>query len=119
MKISDDIKYIYGALEDTKSGNGGYTYKSYLKYMMQIWCDSIMLKGLTSMWVAKITGVYTDTLYQVKYHHDIAACNANIILLYNSNYVHAHYITTLKVHGDNHPVEGYNRDHDDRMERAG
>ena len=34
-EISEEIRLVHGALEDTDSGNGGYSYKSYLEYMMK------------------------------------------------------------------------------------
>ena len=123
-EITDDIRYCYGGFEDQDSGNGGYSYKTYLELMMKNgqWCDTVMIKAIVSMWAVKISVIYADTFYQVKYHHDDAACYADIVLLYNGHYVHGHYIATVHACGDNfligiphRPDEGYDRD-TDRME---
>ena len=125
-EISEEIRLVHGALEDTDSGNGGYSYKSYLEYMMKnkVWCDTIMIKGIASMWSVKITVMYADTFYKVPYRHELASPLADIVLLFNGHYVNGHYCATLKVRGDNFVIgipyagEGYCRD-DDRMERSG
>ena len=59
----------------------------------------------------------------MKFRHDVAACQADIVLLYNGHYVHGHYIATVHAAGDNfligrvHKDEvGYDRD-TDKLER--
>ena len=90
----------------------------------KVWCDTIMIKGIASMWSVKITVMYADTFYKVPYRHELASPLADIVLLFNGNYVNGHYCATLKVRGDNFVIgipyagEGYCRE-DDRMERSG
>ena len=124
-EFAEDIKYCYGAFEDTESGNGGYSFKTYLKRMMKNgeWCDTIMIKAIASMWSVRISVIYANNFTQVKFRHDVAACQADIVLLYNGHYVHGHYIATVHAAGDNfligrvHKDEvGYDRD-TDKMER--
>ena len=87
------------------------------------WCDTIMIKAIASMWSIRISVIYANNFTQVKFHHDVVACQADIVLLYNGHYVHGHYIATVHAAGDNfligrvHKDEvGYNRD-TDKMER--
>ena len=124
-EIAEDIKYCYGAFEDTESGNGGYSFKTYLQRMMKNgeWCDTIMMKAIASMWSVKISVIYANNFHQVKFRHDVAACQADIVVLYNGHYVHGHYIATVHAAGDNFLIgqvhkdeEGYDRD-TDKMER--
>ena len=123
-EFAEDIKYCYGAFKDTESGNGGYSFKKYLKRMMKNgeWCDTIMIKAIASMWSIRISVIYANNFTQVKFRHDVAACQADIVLLYNGHYVHGHYIATVHAAGDNfligqvHKDEvGYDRD-TDKME---
>ena len=102
-EFAEDIKYCYGAFKDTKSGNGGYLFKTYLKRMMKNgeWCDTIMIKAIASMWSIRISVIYANNFTQVKFCHDVAACQADIVLLYNGHYVHGHYIATVHAAGDN------------------
>ena len=97
----------------------------YLKRMMKKgeWCDTIMIKAIASMWSVRISVIYANNFTQVKFRHDVAACQADIVLLYNGHYVHGHYIATVHAAGDNfligrvHKDEvGYDRD-TDKMER--
>ena len=124
-EFAEDIKYCYGAFEDTESGNGGYSFKTYLKRMMKNgeWCDTIMIKAIASMSSVRISVIYANNFTQVKFRHDVAACQADIVLLYNGHYVNGHYIATVHAAGDNsligrvHKDEvGYDRD-TDKMER--
>ena len=124
-EFAEDIKYCYGAFKDTKSGNGGYSFKTYLKRMMKNgeWCDTIMIKAIASMWSVRISVIYANNFTQMKFRHDVAACQADIVLLYNGHYVNGHYIAAVHAAGDNfligrvHKDEvGYDRD-TDKMER--
>ena len=124
-EFAEDIKYCYGALEDTESGNGGYSFKTYLERMMKNgeWCDTIMIKAIASMWSVRISVIYANNFTQVKFRHDVAACQADIVLLYNGHYVNGHYIGTVHAAGDNFLIGrvhkdkvGYDRD-TDKMER--
>ena len=76
-------------------------FKCKLKPPNKVWCDTIMIKGIASMWSVKITVMYADTFYKVPYHHELASSLADIVLLFNGNYVNGHYCATLKVRGDN------------------
>ena len=78
-----------------ESGNGGYSFKMYLQRMMKNaeWCDTI--------WSIRISVIYANNFHQVKFHHDVAACQADIVLLHNGHYVHGHYIATVHSTGDN------------------
>ena len=87
------------------------------------WCDTIMIKAIASMWSIRISVIYANNFTQVKFRHDVAACQADIVLLYNGHYVNGHYIATVHAAGDNfligrvHKDEvGYDRD-TDKMER--
>ena len=124
-EFAEDIKYCYGAFEDTESGNGGYSFKMYLERMMKNgeWCDTIMIKAIASMWSVRISVIYANNFTQMKFHHDVAACQADIVLLYNGHYVNGHYIGTVHAAGDNFVIGGvqkdkvaYDRD-TDKMER--
>ena len=97
----------------------------YLQRMMKNgeWCDTIMIKAIASMWSIRISVIYANNFHQVKFHHDVAACQADIVLLHNGHYVHGHYIATVHSAGDNfligwvHKDEaGYDRD-TDKMEQ--
>ena len=67
----------------------------YLQHMMKNaeWCDII--------WSIRISVIYANNFHQVKFHHDVAACQADIVLLHNGHYVHGHYIATVHSTGDN------------------
>ena len=51
------------------------------------WCDTIMIKAIASMWSIRISVIYANNFTQVKFHHDVAACQADIVLLYNGHYI--------------------------------
>ena len=87
------------------------------------WCDTIMIKAIASMWSVRISVIYANNFTQVKFRHDVAACQADIVLLYNGHYVNGHYIATVHAAGDNFLIGrvtkdevGYDRD-TDKMER--
>ena len=75
----------------------------YLQCMMKNgeWCDTIMIKAIASMWSIRISVIYANNFHHVKFHHDVAACQADIVLLHNGYYVHGHYIATVHSAGDN------------------
>ena len=114
----------YGALEDVEENEeGGYSYKSYMKYKNLVWCEPIMLKAITSMWVCRITVIHADNFYQTKIRHKGDPYNADIVLVFNASYHHAHYLATVKTNGENfilgipENADGYERS-TDRVERA-
>ena len=87
------------------------------------WCDTIMIKAIASMWSVRISVIYANNFTQVKFRHDVAACKADIVLLYNGHYVNGHYIGTVHAAGDNFVIGqvqkdkvAYDRD-TDKMER--
>ena len=65
------------------------------------WCDTIMIKAIASMWSIRISVIYANNFTQVKFRHNVAACQADIVLLYNGHYVNGHYIGTVHAAGDN------------------
>ena len=119
-EIEDDIKMSYGGFEDAET----YSYKSYLLEMMknQVWCDMICLKAIASMWGAKITVISADTLYRTNIRHKGLPQDADIVVMFNGNYITGHYVSRLKTNGQNFiigiPKEGpgYRRE-TDRIER--
>ena len=125
-ELSEDIRMTYGALEDVEENEaGGYSYKTYLEYIMKdgVWCEPIILKAIASMWAARITIIHADTFYQTKIRHQGTPYNADIVLVFNGSYHHAHYIATVRTNGENfilgipEKCEGYERNKD-RVERA-
>ena len=98
-EIEDDIKMSYGGFEDAET----YTYKSYLLEMMknQVWCDMVCLKAIASMWGAKITVISADTLYRTNIRHKGLPQDADIVVMFNGNYVTGHYVSCLKTNGEN------------------
>ena len=125
-ELSEDIRMTYGALEDVEENEaGGYSYKTYLEYIIkdEVWCEPIILKAIVSMWAARITIIHADTFYQTKIRHQGTPYNADIVLVFNGSYHHAHYIATVRTNGENfilgipEKCEGYERDKD-RVERA-
>ena len=120
-EVKDDIKMQFGGFEDSET----YSYKTYLLHMMKdgTWCDLVALKAIASMWAAKITVISANTFYQTKIRHDGPAQGADIVVLFNGNYILGHYVSCLKTNGSHFiigiPEEGpgYLR-MTDRVERS-
>ena len=74
------------------------------------WCDTIMIKAIASMWSIRISVIYANNFTQVKFRHDVAACQADIVLLYNGHYVNGHYIATVHAAGDNFLIGRVHKD---------
>ena len=119
-ELVKDIKMCYGGFEDCET----FTYKTYCQKMMQnkVWCDIVALKVIASMWAAKITVINADNLYRTDIRHEGLPQDADIVLLFNANYINGHYVSCLKTDGTNFMIgipevgEGYRRN-TDRIER--
>ena len=124
-EISEDIKMVYGALEDVESSTGSMSYKSYLLYMIRdgIWCDIIMIKALASMWACKVTIFTANSLYIDNFRHNFDPFVADICLLFNGNHTQGHYCSVVRTDGQNFIIakpkyhESYDRA-TDRLERG-
>ena len=123
-EVKEDIRMSYGALEDVESETGSMSYKTYLQYMMKngTWGDTIVLKGIASMWAAKLTVFHADTLTQTKFRHTGDPFVADICVLFNGSYTRGHYSSIVRSDGRNFIIgtpklhESYNRKQD-RVER--
>ena len=82
-----------------------------------------MLKAIAFMWACRITVIHADNFYQTKNRHKGGPFNADIVLVFNASYHHAHYIATVRTNRENfilgipEKADGYERSKD-RVERA-
>ena len=65
------------------------------------WCEPIILKVIASMWACRITVIHADNFYQTRIRHKGDPFNADIALVFNTSYHHAHYITSVRTNGKN------------------
>ena len=125
-ELKEDIRMTYGVLEYVEGdAEGRYSYKTYCEYIMKNgkWCEPIMLKAIASMWGCKITIIHADNFYQTKIRHQGDTYNADIVMVFNASYLHAHYITCIRTNGENFIVGIQKEDEEydwslDRVERA-
>lgn len=97
-RVAHEIRGQYGLQEDREAGIPPYTMKSYFQEMVKdkVWCDSVMLILLSSMWSAKITLLRSDCCREIRMRHDKELAKADFVVVFNCSEHMGHYSSVFR-----------------------
>lgn len=101
-RVAHEIRGQYGLEEDRQAGKAPYTMKSYFLEMVKdkVWCDSVMLLLLASMWSAKITLLRSDSCKEIRLRHEKELQDADFVVVFNCSETMGHYSSVFRDHID-------------------
>ena len=99
-RLARGIRENYGFEEE--GSDGPFTFREYLHYMVKpkVWCESVMLVLLASMWSLRLTVIRGDSCHEVTFRHEEALPKADMILIFNCSLTVGHYSAVLCEGGD-------------------
>ena len=89
------IRNEYGRID---SQEGPFNAKTWCEYILtdKSYCDGMFIQLLASLFAVRITVVRSDTLAEIKFRHDKALDDAELVFMFNCSPLGGHYTPCIK-----------------------